>query len=102
MLTRILGTFLIAAAALPAAAQSTQNCADRIQIVERLEGKYGETRQSIGLGSNNTLIEVCASPETGTWTITATMPQGVTCILTYGQSYEALAPIVTPVKGAML
>ena len=68
----------------------SQQCAPRDLIVERLSNHYGETRQSIGLGANNALVEVFASEDTGTWTITVTMPGGSTCLVASGQSFEHL------------
>lgn len=68
-----------------------RNCAPRDAVVERLASKYGESRQSIGLGSNNALVEVFASDETGTWTITVTNTSGMTCLVAAGQAFEALA-----------
>ena len=67
------------------------NCAKRDAIVSRLASKYGKTRQSMGLAANNTVIEVFASDETGTWTITATTLDGLTCLVASGQAYEELA-----------
>jgi hypothetical protein len=52
------------------ASAQTRNCADHAMVVERLASGYGETRQSIGLGADNTVVEVFASLDTGTWTIT--------------------------------
>ncbi|MEE9426882.1 MAG: hypothetical protein V3V25_01920 [Paracoccaceae bacterium] len=71
-------------------AQSAR-CADREIVVNRLAAKYGESRQSIGLGANNSVVEMFASVQTGTWTITVTMPTGQTCIVAAGRSFEALA-----------
>jgi hypothetical protein len=76
---------------LDAAAQGNRNCAPRDAVVERLAEGYGETRQSMGLGANNAVVEVFASEETGTWTITVTMPNGLTCLVASGQSFETLA-----------
>ncbi len=64
------------------------NCAPRESVVDRLASKYGESRQSIGLGSNNAVVEVFASTETGTWTITVTMPNGLTCLVAAGQAFK--------------
>lgn len=50
----------------------TQRCAPRDMVVDRLAEKYGESRQSMGLGANNAVIEVFASPSSGSWTITVT------------------------------
>ena len=70
---------------------SSRNCAARDLVLERLSSSYGETRQSIGLGTNNAVIETFASKETGTWTITVTMPNGTTCMIASGQAFEQLA-----------
>lgn len=73
-----------------------RNCADRESVVERLAEGYGESRQSIGIGANNSVVEVFASTETGTWTITVTMPNGMTCLVASGQSFERLDEELTP------
>ena len=36
-------------------------------------------------------MEVFASPETGTWTITVTTAAGMTCLVASGQAFEELA-----------
>ena len=54
------------------AEQGARNCGQREMVLQRLASRYGESRQSIGLGSNNQVVEVFASLETGTWTITVT------------------------------
>lgn len=71
------------------AAQS-RNCAPRSAVIERLAETYGETRQSMGLGANNSIVEVFASNETGTWSITVTTPGGPTCLVAAGQAFERL------------
>lgn len=68
-------------------------CGDRDQIVETLTGRLGETPQSWGMGPSGRIIEVYASEETGTWTITITAPNGTTCLVAAGQYWENLAPI---------
>ncbi len=74
-------------AAQPVSAQ-TGNCADHAQVVERLGERYGESRQTIGLGSDNSVVEVFASMDTGSWTITVTRPGGPTCLVAAGQAYQ--------------
>lgn len=74
------------------------NCAPRETVVERLASKYGESRQSMGLGANNAVVEVFASEETGTWTITITSAKGVTCLVASGQAFEELTEIL-PAEG---
>ncbi len=73
------------------------NCAERAMIVERLQSKFGETRQSMGLGRNNAIVEVFASQSTGTWTILVTLPNGMSCLVASGESWEQLAEhVVAP------
>lgn len=66
------------------------NCAPRAAVLQRLGETYGETRQAIGLAANNVVIEVFAGAG-GSWTITATLPNGVTCLVASGEAYETLA-----------
>ena len=71
-----------------AMAQRRANCGPREVEVDRLAEGDGETRQSLGLGANNQMIEVFASEETGTWTIMVTAPDGLTCLVASGRAYE--------------
>lgn len=86
-----MGLGLVALAAQQVSAEIPRNCAPRQVVMERLTGGYGETRQSIGLGANNALVEVFASEDTGSWTITVTLPSGVTCLVAAGNAFERLA-----------
>ena len=70
--------------------QARPPCAEREVVVDRLTSGYGETVRSMGLGANNGMVEIFASTETGTWTITVTMPNGTTCLLASGQAFENL------------
>ena len=72
--------------ATPASAQ--MYCSDRASIIEQLENRYGETRQSMGLQQGRGLVEVWASEETGTWSIVVTSPQGVTCLMAAGEAFQ--------------
>lgn len=74
----------------PAAQAQTANCASHDQVVARLADGYGESRQSMGLAANNTVVEVFASAETGTWTITVTRPGGPTCLVASGEGWRQI------------
>lgn len=91
----VVGAVMALGAAEPALAA---NCAPRDTVVERLASKYGESRKSMGLGANNAVVEVFASEETGTWTITVTSAKGVTCLVASGQAFEELTEVL-PVEG---
>ena len=67
-----------------------RQCGPRDNVVAILGERYGESRQSIGLGASGQVMEVFASLETGTWTITVTSPAGMTCLVASGQSFEPL------------
>lgn len=78
------------------AQSANRNCGERGPIVERLADRYGESRQSIGLGTQNRIVETFANPETGSWTITVTMPNGTMCLLASGHAFEAVTEGLTP------
>lgn len=66
----------------------TRTCARHAQVVERLAAQYGERRQSIGLGAGNVVVETYASDSSGTWTITVTTADGLTCLVAAGRAFE--------------
>ena len=90
MLKMTFGLGLMALAATEVSAQSG-NCAPRAVVLEQLADRFGETRRSIGLGSQGQVVEVFASDASGSWTITVTLPSGITCLVASGQSFETLA-----------
>lgn len=101
MMTNWTKTLGLTAVALGLATQSMAQsgaCAPRDQVIERLAARYGETRQSMGLGHNNAVMEVYANTEAGSWTITVTMTNGVTCLVASGQAFEELAEAL-PIDG---
>lgn len=67
-----------------------RNCAPRDVVLQRLSEGFGETRQAIGLATNNAVVEVFASMESGGWTITVTFPNRTTCLIASGENYEVL------------
>lgn len=89
---------VIALAGITAPVSASQNCAPRERVLERLAQSYGETRQSVGLGANNAMVEVYASQDSGTWTIIVTTAEGLTCLVASGQAFETLAEAL-PAKG---
>ncbi len=98
---KMISNFVAAAVILvagPVLAQSGQNCAPRDVVVDRLAEKYGETRQSMGLGANNAVVEVFASDSSGSWTIIVTSASGVSCLVASGQAFEELAEAL-PAQG---
>jgi hypothetical protein len=71
-----------------ATAASAENCAERARAVQFLETDYGETAQSRGLSAEGLMVEMWANPETGTWTMLVTGPDGVSCIIADGFAWD--------------
>lgn len=93
-----LGLLIIAAGwltalSLPADAAS---CGARDAVIARLADGYGEGRHGAGLAANGALMELFANAETGSWTIVVTMPNGQTCLVASGQSWEGETPVPVP------
>jgi hypothetical protein len=57
-------------------------------VAALLTERYGETVQALGLESTQRLMEVWASAETGTWTITVTTAEGATCLVVHGERWD--------------
>lgn len=64
-------------------------CAPRDVVVQRLADAYGETRRSMGLAAHGAVVEVFASDSSGSWTITVTGTDGITCLIAAGQAFES-------------
>lgn len=72
-------------------AQAMQ-CAPRTAMIEGLQADYKESLTAGGLQSENIMMEVWASEETGTFTVILTTSSGVSCIVAAGTNwfrYEA-------------
>lgn len=87
--------FLLLGLGSPAAAGAAPQCAARVQVLDMLATKYSETRRSIGIAADQTVMEVFAS-ETGSWTLTVTAPNGMTCLIGAGQNYETVTETLPP------
>ncbi len=88
-LTAIFGALLIGWGAFSSSAQAQTMCGERSTVVASLEKTYSETPVSMGLASNGAVIEILASP-TGTFTIILTRPNGLSCVMAAGESWEDL------------
>jgi hypothetical protein len=91
-----LRALIAACLALSAASASAQSvCAPREQIVKRLADTYGETRKGYGLQNAQLIVELYASDETGTWTLIATRPDGVSCAMAVGKAWRPDDEVLT-------
>ena len=79
-------------------AHSAPQCDSRDAVNALLADRYGETRRSVGIAGQSAVMELFASDETGTWSITMTMPDGLMCLMASGSNYEAVSEEL-PAKG---
>jgi len=93
MFKRLCSTAIIfgaAALAPPSTAEAQAlTCLPRSDLVERLEGRYGEHLAGGGLQNPQQLLEVWASEETGSFTVFVTRPDGLSCIVGTGQHWNS-------------
>ncbi len=66
------------------------NCGQRNTVLGYLSAKYSEKPVAMGIAANGGLIEVLTSNEGTTFTIIVTMPEGETCMVAAGESWESL------------
>ncbi len=85
---KILATLALVCAA-PAVAQP--QCLPRPNMMEMLADQFHEARQSMALSMGGSVIEVFANLQTGTWTAVETMPDGMACIVSFGDNYQVIA-----------
>jgi hypothetical protein len=74
----------------PAIGQKLQGqlpCGKRKDLIEVLKKNYGERAVAHGLANSGAVAEVYVGPG-GTWTIVATSPNGVSCLIGAGEAWE--------------
>lgn len=81
----------ISASALSASAGSDRVCAKHETVASRLNSAFGETRQLVGYTKYNHAVEIYASKESGTWTMTVTKTGGLTCLVSSGRNFDKMA-----------
>lgn len=82
---KYLTTAALIAFGAPVFAQS--NCASTKDVQEIMGGIYGEEKYASALSGRGYLVEVWANNETGTWTIIATSPEGISCVMDQGEGF---------------
>ena len=65
-------------------------CAPRSIVVEELKTGYGEGPAGFGIQTSGQLIEIWAAPETGTWTVLMSLPNGSACVIASGTDWQHL------------
>ena len=78
-------TLLCIAIASPSFGQAS--CGPRDDVIATLATRYDETRRASGLTPAGA-VEMWASAN-GSWTLTITTPDGITCLIASGEGYAA-------------
>lgn len=99
MYKRIVTSALLFGAAALAPPAYAANCAPRDSVVERLQSKFSEQLTAGGLQATQpvqTMVEVWSSPDTGTFTVLLTNPNGISCIVGAGTDFFSYPIESTP------
>ncbi len=84
--------------ATPAAAQAAAVCDARAEVLRHLERQYAEAPVALGLANTGGVVEVLASPNGATWTIIVTLPDGTSCLVAAGESWETVPRLTAGAK----
>jgi hypothetical protein len=87
-----IGALLVTVIAVSAKSEQTPQaiCDERVKVIFALEKMYAEAPVSMGLTNTGSMIEVFKSSK-GSWSIVATQPSGMTCLITAGEHWENVA-----------
>ena len=66
-------------------------CGKRDEMVKSLFSQYHEQPRAMGLANPTSIIEIFTS-KAGTWTILLSRPDGASCIVSAGESWEDIPP----------
>lgn len=86
---------LIALIAMTTAASAQTLCVPR-DVAENAMEHLGEVTTWSGLSSEGAVLEIWQNEETGEWTVTATGPNGRTCLVTDGVAGAVVEVISGP------
>lgn len=73
----------------PAEVKAQMVCGSRDAFVQKLGNKYNEFPAGIGLSGAGGVVELYTS-DSGSWTILFTRPDGETCVMSAGDSWETM------------
>ncbi|MCZ6763301.1 MAG: hypothetical protein O7C63_00035 [Alphaproteobacteria bacterium] len=99
-LSLLIASVVAALWSMPVRAQQQQTpCASRADFLDHLSANYKEAPVAMGLTANGGLLEVVASKD-GSWTIIVTAPNGISCGVASGLSWEDTAEVMISDPGA--
>ena len=96
MIRQVLAVGIFIGLMIPSPPAQAASCAKREQVVERLKARYSESLTAGGLQASRTaqtIVEVWASEETGTFTVLLTTPEGMSCVVATGTDWFQAAEV---------
>ncbi|MFQ5438085.1 MAG: hypothetical protein ACE5DK_04550 [Paracoccaceae bacterium] len=90
MFKRLLTTALVfgAVATAPPVFAQQATCGQRDHLTAQLTEKYMEQLTAGGFQSASSVLEIWTSPQSGTWTMLLTRPDGVSCVVGSGTAWQ--------------
>lgn len=82
---------LICAALVAASPVMGQECIGTADAYASLTQNYGEARTATVMRPDGTVIELWTNPDTRTWSMFITLPNGLSCSVGSGQGFETFA-----------
>lgn len=68
-------------------------CAEREAILGSLSREYKEAPSALGVANNGSVIELLRTTDGQTWTLLMTRPDGTSCVVAAGESWEDLPQV---------
>lgn len=75
------------------ATAGTPRCGNRSDLVEWLSQGYSEQWLGQGVSREGLLVELFVAPDSRSWTVIVTRPDGVTCLVSAGHGWEGTLPV---------
>lgn len=74
-------------------------CTSHSEMLAALADRYHETSAAIGIENRGALLELLISKDGATWSVIMTGPQGKSCLVAAGQSWQEAKPVIDPNAG---
>ena len=87
-----LGLSLVASPVGSADTPANTSCESRAAVLYFLSSKYAEAPVAMGVSKHGGVVEILTSGPGSTFTIIVTTPNGMTCMVAAGDSWENLVP----------
>ena len=95
ILSALLLTGLMTAPALAEGNSQEMLCNKRSEVMKNLSANYNEAPTALGMASNGGVLEVMTSKDGKTWTVLLTSPDGNSCLVAMGNSWEHIKLVAT-------